>query len=179
MFSSVERTISLFANLIAIVTFVAAVLGWVDTSLIPEYAPPTTATATLIILFYAVMASFGSASILKSRTQEGKSVALHIAIFVLIFAFSVAYLQGFLTRNLGSTDVAEVVSRTQVAAIAIYMVVHGAWHYGPIMYPRGLHPVDLFTAAFRPGFYHGLFILLIELAALSYLIDAFSKAGPA
>jgi hypothetical protein len=90
MTKTFEKSVTLIGNIIAILTFVLAVLNWLGLSVVLDATIPNKRVAMAILIAYAFLASYGAANVLLERTRAEKDTLL------LWFMLTFSYVLGFL-----------------------------------------------------------------------------------
>lgn len=173
MQSDTERAVTFVANVVAIFVFIASVVGWLGFKVFPS---PVTSSKNLIyslLVSYAVIASYGTAKILRQRVVEQKPSILLSVILGIAYAFSSVYLQDFLTANLPSVVQTEIVGNTTVVMLFAYIFTHFFIYISKLWFPDGFSFWIWFTSAFRKSGLLGAGLLLLYLGGQLYMFSLF------
>lgn len=179
MFSSIERIVTFAANLIAIVVFFGAMFGLVDRRFLPEITPYGASSAIAILILFAALVGFGSASVIKNRIDENAPYGFPVILYCLLFCVSTAYLDGILTRNLPANEAIKVYRGGMVVAGWLYPTIHFVVYLAKIWFPKGFGILQFFTSAFRSGYYIFMANLIFYGLTIPYLFivldDSFGR----
>jgi hypothetical protein len=174
MFGSSERALSFMANAITAVMFTISLAGWIDPSSIPEYSPPDISAVYLILLIYQTISSYGAASFVRYRLDNGNSIGIYIAMFSIFYCFSVSFIQGMLAVGLGYELAKEVVVNTSASAVFIYVFFGMIKYQFRMFYPKGFSITAFFTWYFRGSAWSALGLMLLHAFIVPILISMFS-----
>lgn len=178
MWSSTEKSITFIANLVTILGFIAAAVGWLDLDILPKYVPPSKNVAIILICAFNIIACFGTMSFLKERTINNRPTVLAAFIITLGLCFSSAYLRDYFLGNLAELDKREAMQVAESVALASYFLCTMFLYVTSFIYPKGLTFGEWFKGSFRWRTYQGFGILLLLLAVYGGLSQYFGAANP-
>lgn len=176
MFTSVYRSVTFIANLVTVLTFIAAFAGWFGLDLLPDYRPPSERVAGLVIVAFAAFASFGVANFVKRRAEDGKEFVLICLVLIGAYVFSAIFVREYVTEGMTLAPNSFLAGADGITGVALWAALMFI-HVMPMWYPEGFSFWRYFTLAFRKEGWIGLG--LIALYGLAILLCYFAMSGTA
>jgi hypothetical protein len=176
MFKNAERIVSIFANVISISTFFAALFGLVNFDVIPNIRTNNQSSALLLVGLFSLTISYATASVIRERVDEQKQFGGLVVVFCAIYIFMTSFVAMQIVENSSINFAESLVGKLCLVSGLLYVLVHFGVYLAKLSYPNGLTIVSLFFAAFTKGYWIMLGHLFVYLIMMSLLYPMFVES---
>ncbi len=166
MFNNLEKSITVAANIITIITFILSLCNWLGFSFITDTSIPTERAAKCILCIYCCLASYGQAKALDEHVEKNDNSTL------LWIMLTFSYVFGFLFLLEKAKNVMNFTSNQEIGPIALawtanVFIMLFVFFYKR-MYPKGG------VITFIKNYFNGLKAVLLWFCHMILLCILFS-----
>lgn len=132
-----ERLLSLFANIISIGTFAAAVLGYMNINIFQGYTAPNIKSVVMICCVISLTMGYAKSRFVKVMLDKDRGIGHVVITFCVFFSFSVSYAFHALYGNLPSEKFMEIYIKSMFLSGFIYIAIQYSMYLNKMAYPNG------------------------------------------